>query len=217
MRRNLTSEQVKEIVKLYPNTKSSVTADMYGVSVNHIYKTAQRYGVKKSEEFMNSDNSGRIKKGQRLSINTEFKKGVPFRHKGKKKAEYTKKPITECSTWWKKGNKPYNTAKDGEVRWREGVGFYFIRLAENEWEFYHRYLWKEAHGEIPENYNIVFKDGNRKNCKLENLECLSNAELGERNRITKYPLELRKAIINNNKLIRNIKNYEKTDRNRCTE
>lgn len=210
-KKNLTSAEVQEILKLYPNTKTAQIAKLYNISVAHVYKTAQRYGVKKSVDFMSSPASGRIQRGQCLSPTTQFKKGHIPACKGQRIESMMKKQ-EKIENWrknlWKKGNKPHSTAKDGEVRWREGVGYYFIRHDENDWEFYHRYLWKQKYGEIPEGHNIVFKDGNQKNCVIENLECLSNMELGEKNRITKYPVDLRRLIITNNKLLKEIKNYE---------
>jgi hypothetical protein len=207
VRRILTPEQVQEILKLYPNMESAKIAEMFNTSISNIYKTANRYKVKKSEDFNRSDKSGRIQKGQRLSVATEFKKGVPNKYKGKKRAEFVKPSKLKNFHLWKKGNKPPNTGKDGEIRWRYSPGYYFIRISENNWEFYHRYLWYTTYGEIPEGYNVVFRDGNRRNCKIENLECISNAELGERNRHTKYPLEIRKAIETRNKLDRVIKEF----------
>ncbi len=197
-RKVLTHEQVLEIVRRYPNEKSGDLAKEFNCNIYKIYKTAQRYGVTKSEAFKNSPQSGRIQKGQRLSPKTEFKKGhIPY-FKGKK-LPYTPSHL------WKKGNKPYNTAKDLEVRWRHNPGYFFIRISENNWEFYHRYLWKQKYGEIPEGYNIIFIDGNSKNCKIENLACVSNAELAEMNRHTKYPKAVRTAIELKNKLNRTIK------------
>lgn len=208
-KKNLTSKQVQEILKRYPNERAvDISAD-YNVSVTHIYKTAHRYGVCKSEEFRSSPASGRIQKGQRLSPNTEFKKGVS--NPGRNPELIIKNKIKRLKwkeSLFKKGHKPYNTAKDGEIRFRPGVGYYFIRIAENNWEFYHRHLWKKHHGSIPEGHNILFKDGNKKNCVIENLECISNSELGEKNRHTKYPYELQKAIEDRNRLSKLLKDLE---------
>ena len=58
----------------------------------------------------------------------------------------------------------------------------------------HRYLWEQAHGTIPKGYNIIFKNGNTLNCCLENLVCVSNEELMQKNTIHRYPNELKTAI-----------------------
>ncbi len=203
-RKNLSSAEIQDILKRYPDDKTESIARDFNVSISHIYKTAQRYGVVKSEKFKNSPASGRIQPRQRLSPDTQFKKGYSGATKGMR-IEAIIKNKEKRQNWrdkclWKKGNKPYNTAKDGEIRFRPSSGYWHIRIAENNWEFLHRHLWTKHHGPIPEGYNILFKDGNKNNCIIENLECISNAELGERNRHTQYPYDLQKTIEEKNKL-----------------
>ena len=200
-----------EILKLYSDTPAAEIAAMYNKSVSHIYKTAYRYGVKKSEDFMNSSKSGRIRNGQHLSPETELKKGHSL-NKGKKREQYMSPEGIAHQHRWRKGNKPHTTLFDGAITTRLVSGEYkykFIRIAEGEWVFLHRYIWEQEHGGIPDDYNVVFKDGNPLNCVLENLECISNAELGERNRIGKYPKELQTAIKLKNKIIKKVKSYGK--------
>ncbi|NCC85125.1 MAG: hypothetical protein EOM03_13500 [Clostridia bacterium] len=209
--KRLTPEQVQEILLRYPDEKAACIAEDYGVPVSTIYGTAKRYGVKKSEAFRHSPDSGRLQPGQRLSPATQFRKGCQSATKGKRlEAMFKKKESLERwkANWWKQGQKPPNTARDGEIRWRKNPGYYFIRIKENVWELYHRHLWEKQNGPVPAGFNIIFIDGNRRNCKIENLRCISNAELGEMNRHTKYPPELRKAIELKNKLNKTIKAYE---------
>jgi len=40
------------------------------------------------------------------------------------------------------------------------------------WQEYCRYVWEQHHGKIPDGYSIVFLDGNRDNCSIENLDCV---------------------------------------------
>jgi hypothetical protein len=67
----------------------------------------------------------------------------------------------------------------------------------------------QHYGAVPAGGNIVFKDGNPLNCVIENLECISNKELLERNRISGYPLELQAAIKTRNKIIKKIQDHGK--------
>lgn len=203
----LKSAEVQEILKEYPHTKAEVLAQKHGVPISKIYATANRCGVKKSPEFLASANSGRMQKGNSISPKTQFKKGMVSPRKGKKMIYHSEESkIKSQANRWKKGNIPPNIANDGEVRWREGLGYYFIRISSENWELYNRFLWKQVHGEIPEDHNIIFKDGNRKNCVIENLECLSNAELQIKNSIHRYPSELIVQIKKISKLKRIIKN-----------
>lgn len=212
MKKRLTPRMVQEIISRYPHEPTENIANDFGVSIYTVYQTAKRYQVKKSEAFLNSPASGRIQKGNQLSPATQFKKGFPGATKGLR-IEAIIKSEEKLRNWrdkclWKKGHKPHNTGTDGEIRWRNNPGYYFIRIAENNWEFLHRYIWEQEYGEISPGFNVIFKDGNHRNCKLENLECISNRELAERNRHTKYPIELMRAIEDKNRLSKLLKQIE---------
>lgn len=209
---NLTSEQVNEIVRRYPDEKSATIAADFNIYTELVYKTARRYGVKKSEEFRQSEHSGRIQKGKCLSPETQFTKGCTGNTIEVRMQALIKKR-DKLEAWkrnlWKKGNKPYNTAYDGEIRFRPGYGYWFIRISEQNWVYYHRYLWEQNYGEIPKGWNVVYKNGVNMKVppELKDIECISDAELGDRNRITKYPAELQNAIKTKNILNKIIKEY----------
>lgn len=207
-RKYLTSEEVQQILKLYPDTKAQVIADQFGVPVRKIYATAKRYGIKKSEDFLYSDQSGRIQKGQSLSPSTCFQKGCQSATKGKR-MEALIKSEEKKARWkarlWKKGNIPHNVGKNGEIRWRKSLGYYMIKIEDNHWVFYHRWLYEKNFGPIPPGFNIVFKDGNARNCELSNLDCLSNADLALKNSIHNYPDEIKTAIRLKNKISKTLK------------
>ncbi|MDP2338049.1 MAG: hypothetical protein Q8N05_16710 [Bacteroidota bacterium] len=171
-KRRLTSAEVQEMLKIYPFRKGADIAAMYGVSVSKIYTTAKRYSVKKSAEFLNSPESGRISKGQHFSPATQIKMGQKIYGSRNRKV---KKPHP---TAWRKGNIGPLTAENGEIRWRT-VGW-MIRIDVDKWEFYARWLWKQQHGDIPEGYNVVYKQGesSKKHIPtIDQLQCVSNAEL----------------------------------------
>ncbi len=63
------------------------------------------------------------------------------------------------------------------------------------WPLYNRYLWEQHKGPIPPKHIVIFKDGNRANCVIENLELISKADNARRNVMwAKYPRELAEAI-----------------------
>lgn len=213
----LSNDQIQEIIKMYPDTPTSEIAKIFKKSVAHIYKTAQRYGIKKSLEFMNSASSGRILKGQRRSECTEWKKGHIPATKGKKQSDFIKTKEGYERVYvnrWKKGHKPHTTKYDGCITLRRVrlkndniIPYYFIRVSENKWEFYHRYLWTQINGTIPPGFNIVFKDGNTQNCNISNLECITNAELALRNSIHNFPENVKDLIYLKSSLKKVIKNH----------
>lgn len=42
--------------------------------------------------------------------------------------------------------------------------------------YLHHVIWIERHGPIPPGHKLAFKDGNHRNCAIENLELLTNSE-----------------------------------------
>lgn len=69
---------------------------------------------------------------------------------------------------------------------------------ENGWVLKHRLIWEKAYGEIPANHYVIFRDGNRNNFNLENLELLANNEFQFRRNLKEiadtYPSNLRPAV-----------------------
>jgi hypothetical protein len=84
-----------------------------------------------------------------------------------------------------------NKMKVGEVRrW----GRYEHIMTEQGIMLLHRYTWIKNHGRVKKGYNVVKKDATKSGGDIDNLELVSDAELGKRNSIARYPPELRKTI-----------------------
>ena len=79
-----------------------------------------------------------------------------------------------------------------------------MRISLGKWIPKHVLLWQQAHGPVPKGYNIVFRDGNTLNCTLENLECISNAELMQRNSLHNLPEEVKELVYLKGRLSRAI-------------
>lgn len=110
-----------------------------------------------------------------------FKKGMTPHSKGKKLSP--ERIAKSASTQFKKGSVPHNTLEDGVITIRRTSGreYKWIRLSQANWMFYHRYLWEKQHGKIPKGYVVTFKDGDRMNCVLDNLEMIPLSVLIRRN------------------------------------
>lgn len=101
-------------------------------------------------------------------------------------------------TQFKPGGRPHSwlpigserTSKDGYLQRkvtdtgyppRDGVGVHIL-------------IWREHCGEIPPGHVVVFRDRNKHNLQLGNLELISRAENCRRNSIHRYPPELKEVI-----------------------
>jgi hypothetical protein len=197
-----TTETENILKEKYPVMRTDKLADLLNVSKYTVYNHAYALGLKKSEEFLRSPESGLLIKGmtREVGIKHQFKKGHTPYNKGKKQTEYmTTEQIEKTkNTRFKKGDLPGNTLHDGAItiRYHRGRPYKYIRISKDKWAGYHRYLWEKEYGPIPKGHNIQFRDGDTLNCDLSNLYMISRADQlkNENSFHTKYPEEVRKLI-----------------------
>lgn len=200
-----TTKEKKALIRLYPNTLNDILAVKFNATITQIYHQAFSLNIHKSIKYLNKYGC-RIQKGSQIGKLTQYKKGATPFNKGKKQIEYMSKEGIKkvAKTQFSKGNKPHNTKKNGfiSIRTDKRTGYItlYIRIKLCKWIPYHRYLWEKKHGPVPKNHVIIFKDGNTLNCKLSNLKCITKQENMIRNSISKYPIDLQKAILLRNKL-----------------
>ena len=202
-----TNKEIQIIKEIYPHVSSDEVAKRLGRTVKSVYYKAKDLGVKKSEEYLSTLASGRFNKFKPFK-ETQFKKGhTPF-NKGKKQEEYMSQDKIDKSkaTRFKKGHKPHNTKHDGYQSLRSD-GYLYVKIDEGVHELKQRVIWEQHNGPIPEGMSIVFKDGNRLNCKIENLEMLSRDQLMLRNTIQNYPKEYITTFKTLSKLNKKIQSY----------
>lgn len=106
-----------------------------------------------------------------------FGKGHVPANKGKK-GWYA--PGSE-KAWFRKGNVPHNKVSvDTEVM--TTIGYIKVKVAEPDvWEFKHKMVWEKHNGRVPDGCVITFKDGDHRNCSIENLMCISFRENSQLN------------------------------------
>lgn len=174
----------------YPSESTSVLAKYLEVPQKRVHSKAARLGIKKTEEFLASSESGRTD-GSRGGA-TRFKAGHVTWNKGVKGICYEGGKATQ----FKKGMKPRNHLPVGHIR-LNSEGYYDIKTAEGKNKFVplHRWNWFQKHGEYPpKNMTLCFKDGNPKNCELDNLELISRADLMMRNTVHNLPKEIAELV-----------------------
>jgi hypothetical protein len=87
------------------------------------------------------------------------------------------------ATQFKKGNTRKETRPVGFERICSRDGVILIKVAEENpytgcktrYRPKHRVLWEAAHGPIPKGMVVRFKNGDKMQCELRNLECISQA------------------------------------------
>jgi len=113
------------------------------------------------------------RKGLKNGIDGKFRKGNVPHNKGHKGECYQ-----GCEkTWFKKGNIPKQYRHIGSERITKD-GYIEIKVKDpNTWELKHRAVWEKEYGKIPNNHIIIFLDGDKLNCSIENLMLVSRSEL----------------------------------------
>lgn len=121
------------------------------------------------------------------------------------------------ATQFRKGNVPHDWKPIGT----EVVNSYGYRRrkvrdgckpAVYNWEFVHILEWERHNGPVPAGHKVVFRDGDKTNTDIENLELVSNAEMMRRNTLHRYGPEIAGVIQLKGVLIRKI-NHQRKKRN----
>ncbi len=174
----------------YPNRSNADLAEFLHRAPRAIQLKALKLGVQKSPEYMAS--SGFIR--------NQFKKGhAPF-NKGRERRFWVS-PDGERRMHkgqFKPGEcRPTNpNSRENKPIGHEKVyadGYVWI-ITEHGRKQKHRVVWEQAHGPIPPDHCVKFKDGNRMNCSLDNLYLVSRADHARETRAALSP-EQKKEIM----------------------
>lgn len=180
----------------YPQYPGVVVAGALDIPLNTVYRKANQLGLEKSKGFLESDRSGRIQRAQQSAamVATRFQKGlVPWNKglhvvAGGRSAETRFKPGQRPHTW-----KPIGSERvvDGYLQRKVTESGYPPR----DWVPVHVLLWREHHGDVPEGHAVRFKNGNKADIRIDNLELLSRAQLLALNSFhNNYPPELKQLV-----------------------
>jgi len=198
---NWNEQQVEVLKKMYPDHYAKDISKVIGKSESSIYNQAFKYGIKKSEEFKNSELQKQGERLQKQGSAYRFKGGIVPHNKGQKMPTAVYEKVKR--TMFKKGMMPINAKYDGHERISKD-GYIEIRIKAGKYILKHRHIWEQRNGPIPKNMIVVFKDKNPQNIVIENLELISREENMKRNTIHRYPTELKSVIRLVNKLNKKI-------------
>ncbi len=202
-------ELLRFLEEQFPVRPTRVLTMVTGLTEKQINNLAYPRGWKKSGEYKSIQMKRQAENMTELGKSYRFKKGHTPANKGKKMPPEVYAKL--APNMFKKGQTPHNAKYDGAItKRRDGSGreYAYIRLRENVWEPYHRVIWEQEHGTIPDGHVVAFKDGNTGNCCLDNLELIPMAENMQRNSINRYPEDVAKAIRLVGALNREIKTME---------
>lgn len=182
--------------RFYPQLTGADMAQILRRPLKSVYAHAKALGLKKSEEFLATDRSGRVQRGKqdpRMQA-SQFKPGLVPWNKGTKgivgvqeacRATQFKKgrPACESSNYRPIGSERINA--DGYLE-RKVTDDPSIAPA-RRWVGVHRLVWESANGPIPAGHVVVFKPGRHTTdaaaITADALEIVTRVELMRRNSV----------------------------------
>jgi hypothetical protein len=203
-RRKWTPAEDLRLSVAYPDTPTAELAAEFNCKPSQIHDHALKLGVRKSKAFMTEFLRECAKRAGAGSIAHRFQpglvpwnKGVHFRAGGRS-AETRFKPKNIPHTWMPLGSERHS--KNGyRQRKMTDTGY-----PPRDWVPVHHIIWRDAGNEIPKGHALVFRDGDKTNIVLENLELITRQELMRRNSYHQYGPEIVKAIQLRGAVIRQI-------------
>lgn len=207
MRKSWSPEDIAMLEREYPNVHTPTLAKKMGRTEKSVYSMATIRGLKKSDEFMQSDRSGRIRRGRTdpRMVATQFRvgqdawnkgiKGVCGTHENCRRTQFKKgDPIQDRHNYQPIGSE--RLSKDGYLE-RKVTDDPSI-VPTRRWIGVHRLVWEAANGPIPRGYVVCFLPGRRtaeaEKITLDALELVHRAELARRNHPRSKSPELAKLV-----------------------
>lgn len=213
MKRFWTDSEVETLRKIYPDTPTPEVAKHFNRPVGQVYNKAHALGLRKSAEYLAGPHASRLRRGDNVGKDYRFKPGFTPWNKGKP----FKAGGRSHETQFKKGVLQGRAAEIAQPIGAERVtkDGYLQRKINNDlpmqsrWRAIHVIEWEAVNGPLPDGHLIIFKDGNKRNIALENLELITRAENMRRNTMHRYPKEITDAIRSRAVLNRRINHVEK--------
>jgi len=211
MKRQLWSEHERQVlIEMFADNYTETICSKLNRSYGSVSSQSFIMGLKKSDEFMKMELQRQAVRLRTSGKQHRYTKGSIPSNKGKKMSDEVYEKVK--STMFKKGHVSHNAYDEWHEVLRKdkcGKNYWMIKLpGERKLKYKHIWLYECKYGKVKKGFNVAFKDGNQLNCTIENLECISNADLMKRNTIHRFPKELKSTIRLVNKLKRTINGKE---------
>lgn len=177
----------------FPVMRTEDLARDLGRSYSSIAQRAMNLDLKKSPEWLLTVESGRLLKGDTRGGATRFKPGQASWNKGKEMPSRGRsidtqfRPGMRPQTWVPIGTETLD--KDGYLK-RKVRDDAPPGMSRKNWVFVQRLVWEQHHGPIPPGHHVAFKNGDKTDIRIENLELLTQRAMMLRNTVQNLPKEL---------------------------
>jgi hypothetical protein len=184
----------------YPHEPTANLARDLRRSVGSVFGRADKLGLSKSAGYLAGPHACRLRRGDNPGVATRFKKGHAPPNKGLRRPGWGPGRMKE--TQFRKGER-----RGVAVRLYQPIGTeriskdgYLERKVNDDlplqarWRAVHLLVWEAANGPLPKGYAICFKNRDKTDIRIDNLECITRRELMQRNTVHNYPKPLAETI-----------------------
>lgn len=194
-----TEAETEQVRLRYSVERTADLAASLDRGVGAVYQHAAALGIKKSIDFIRADGRRRASLPDAPGTNYRFPKGLTPWNKGVNFIAGGRSVETQFKPGCLSGRAAARYQPIGAERLsKEG---YLERKINDDmqtqkrWRAVHILTWEAVHGPLPKGHALVFRDGNKANIALENLEPITRAELMRRNSVHSMPPELEKLVL----------------------
>lgn len=224
-KRRWSTEEIEWLHHDYPNQDTRSLALAMGRSYHTLWAKAGELGIQKTrehEERMRVAAAERSRELQDKGVLPRYPKGHVPANKGKKMPRGWA-PGRMATTQFKKGLRIYHQMDIGATRLVDG--YVYVKVAEVpcvpytvNWKPLHVLNWERANGRpLPAGHCLVFRDRNRENVELDNLELITRADNMKRNSVHNLPKPLVEIVQLRGAIVRQINRRERNANHRGFE
>ena len=198
--------QVEYLRANYADHTTEEIASALGFKATQVSVKARQLKLRKSSEHIQRLLAIEAVRLKAMGAATRYLKGSVPANTGLKMAPNAESQRTQ----FKHGNLSHTWVPVGSLSkvdgyWKRKVSDH---RRKSDWVYCHIDTWTAAHGLIPKNHCVCFRDRNPDNYALENLHLLNRTQLMAENTIARYPEVLRMLIRMSRKLDRKIREQQ---------
>jgi hypothetical protein len=181
----------------YPHEPTAKVARALRRTAPSVSQRARVLHLCKTAEYLASPAACRLRRGDQVGARTRFQKGHVPANKGLRRPGWSTGRMKE--TQFKPGVPSWHYMPIGSTRLIDGYVYRKVSDVPNvpyavNWKPEHRLVWKAAGRRLRKGQALVFKNGDRTDIRLDNLERLTRRALMARNTVHNLPRPLAQAI-----------------------
>jgi len=190
----------RELRRHYPHMRTSTLARRLRRSLSSVYGRAGLLGLHKSAAYLASTDACRLRRGDHVGAAFRFSKGHVPANKGLRRPGWSpgRMKETQFKPGVLNGVAKRRFKPVGSTRLVDGYLYRKISAVPGPWTVNWKLesilVWERAHGPVPAGHALVFRNHDRTDVRLENLDLITRRELMARNTVQNFPKPLALAV-----------------------